>query len=140
MAKSALEEVKKKECRGSWWVWSSIWIEIEALYEKFGLDRICAPSQASRVAVPLYAQGTQVGRATSTTWSPVLKKMIALASVETRYAKLGAELQMEITIEAVRQKATARLVKPAIFQSPSKNGGAGMRTAQPAEASQRFIS
>jgi len=33
------------------------------------------------VAVPVYRGGAQVGKATSTTWSPVLKKMIALATV-----------------------------------------------------------
>ena len=59
------------------------WTEVEAIYEKLGL----APSvgaTASRVAVPVYRSGTQVGRATSTTWSPVLKKMIALATVDAR--------------------------------------------------------
>ena len=39
---------------------------------------------ASRVAVPVYRGGRQVGRATTTTWSPVLKRMIALATVERR--------------------------------------------------------
>ena len=37
---------------------------------------------ASRVAVPVYRGGRQVGKATTTTWSPVLKKMIALATVD----------------------------------------------------------
>ena len=34
---------------------------------------------ASRVAVPVYDAGGQVGKATSSTWSPTLKKFIALA-------------------------------------------------------------
>ena len=56
------------------------WNEVEALYEKIGMAPQ-VPSMASRVAVPVYRGGRHVGKATSTTWSPTLKKMIALASV-----------------------------------------------------------
>src|SRR5213079_848581 len=80
------------------------WLEIEALYENLGLTP-AAPSQASRVHVPVYSGSRQIGKATSTTWSPVLKKMIALASVESAHSKPGTKLQMEVTIEAARQKA-----------------------------------
>ena len=40
------------------------------------------PATASRVHVPVYRGRDQVGKATSTTWSPLLKQLIALASVE----------------------------------------------------------
>ncbi len=95
------------------------WPEIEARYEKFGLSP-AAPSQASRVAVPIYLGEKQVGKATTTTWSPVLKKMIALASVETAHSALGNKLQMEITIEAVRQNVTAKIVNLPFFNPPRK--------------------
>jgi aminomethyltransferase len=95
------------------------WNEIEALYDELGLTP-AAPSQASRVHVPVYAGNRQVGRATSTTWSPVLKKLIALASIETGYSKPGGKLQMEVTIEAVRQKAAATVVKLPFFSPPRK--------------------
>src|SRR5262249_28864583 len=95
------------------------WIEVEARYEQFGLTP-AAPAQASRVAVPVYSSGKQVGKATTTTWSPLLKKMIALASVDTAYSMLGTKLQMEITIEAVRQKVTAMIVKLPFFNPPRK--------------------
>ena len=95
------------------------WTEVEERYEKFGLTP-AAPSQASRVAVPVYCGEKQVGKATSTTWSPVLKKMIALASIETSHAKLGTRLQMEITIEAIRQKVTAKIVKMPFFNPARK--------------------
>jgi aminomethyltransferase len=95
------------------------WNEIEAHYEKLGLTP-AAPSQASRVHVPVYSGKRQVGKATSTTWSPVLKKMIALASIETAYSTPGIELQMEITVEATRQKATATIVKLPFFNPPRK--------------------
>ena len=95
------------------------WTEVEERYEKFGLTP-AAPSQASRVAVPVYCSEKQVGKATSTTWSPVLKKMIALASIETSHSKLGTRLQMEITIEAIRQKVTAKIVKMPFFNPARK--------------------
>jgi aminomethyltransferase len=95
------------------------WTQVEERYEKFGLTP-AAPSQASRVAVPVYCAEKQVGKATSTTWSPVLKKMIALASIETSHAKLGTRLQMEITIEAMRQKVTAKIVKMPFFNPARK--------------------
>jgi len=95
------------------------WNDIEALYEKLGLTP-AAPSQTSRVHVPVYSGTRQVGKATSTTWSPVLKKLIALASVETAFAKLGTTLQMEVTIEAVRQKAAAKVTKIPFFNPTRK--------------------
>jgi len=94
------------------------WPEVEARYEKFSLTP-AAPAQASRVAVPVYCGEKQVGKATTTTWSPVLKKMISLASIETDHAKLGTRLQIEITIEAVRQKVTAKVV-PLPFFNPKR--------------------
>jgi aminomethyltransferase len=94
------------------------WTEVEQRYEKFGLTP-AAPTQASRVAVPVYCGDKQVGKATTTTWSPVLKKMIALASVEADHADPGRKLQMEITIEAIRQRVTAKIV-PMPFFSPKR--------------------
>src|SRR5436190_23211049 len=95
------------------------WNEIEALYEDLGLTP-AAPSQASRVHVPVYSGNRQVGKATSTTWSPVLKKLIALASVESAHSQPGTKLDMEVTIEAVRQKAAAVVTKLPFFNPPRK--------------------
>jgi glycine cleavage system T protein (aminomethyltransferase) len=95
------------------------WPEVEKLYENAGLAPQ-APSIASRVAVPLYHEGRQVGKATSTTWSPLLKKMIALASVSTPHAAPGTRLQMEVTVEAVRYNVTATVVPLPFFNPPRK--------------------
>ena len=94
-------------------------VEIEERFDKFGLTP-AAPAQASRVHVPVYWAGWQVGKATSTTWSPLLKKMIALASVETAHSQPGNKLQMEITIEARRQKVAAKVVKLPFFSPERK--------------------
>ncbi len=119
IGKAALEQDQKQGVARQFVGLEIDWTEVEARYETFGLTP-AAPSQASRVAVPVYCGEKQVGKATSTTWSPVLKKMIALASIETSHAKLGARLQMEITIEAIRQKVTAKIVKMPFFNPARK--------------------
>ena len=119
IGKTALEQDEKQGVARQFVGLEIDWTQVEERYEKFGLTP-AAPSQASRVAVPVYCGEKQVGKATSTTWSPVLKKMIALASIETSHAKLGTRLQMEITIEAIRQKVTAKIVKMPFFNPARK--------------------
>jgi aminomethyltransferase len=94
------------------------WVEVEEQFDKFGLSP-AAPSQASRVAVPVYANEKQVGKATTTAFSPLLKKLIALASVSAEYSQPGTSLQMELTIEAQRKKTTATVV-PLPFFNPKR--------------------
>lgn len=119
IGKAALEQDQKQGVARQFVGLEIDWTEVEERHEKVGLTP-AAPSQASRVAVPVYCDEKQVGKATSTTWSPVLKKMIALASVETSHSKLGTRLQIEITIEAIRQKVTARIVKMPFFNPARK--------------------
>lgn len=95
------------------------WTEVEKLYENVGLAPQ-APSLASRLAVPVYSNGGQVGKATSTTWSPLLKKMIALASVSGKHSAPGTSLRMELTIEAVHYPVTATVVPLPFFNPPRK--------------------
>ena len=95
------------------------WPEVESLYETAGLPPAISPI-ASRVAVPVFKEGMQVGKATSSTWSPTLKKMIALATVKREYTKPGTQLQFEITIEAKRHRAGAMVVKTPFFNPKRK--------------------
>jgi aminomethyltransferase len=95
------------------------WPEVEAIYEKLALAPSIAAT-ASRVAVPVYRAGRQVGRATSTTWSPTLKKLIALATVDAPHYAVGTPLQFEITVEAVRYKVRATVVKTPFFDPKRK--------------------
>jgi aminomethyltransferase len=96
------------------------WASMERLYQNVGLAPQL-PSTASRMAVPVYSRGRrQVGKATSTTWSPTLKKMIALASVSHEHAGVGTRLEMELTVEAVRRTAAARVVELPFFNPPRK--------------------
>jgi len=95
------------------------WNEVEAVYEKIGMAPQ-VPSMASRVAVPVYRGGRQVGKATSTTWSPTLKKMIALACVGRDHSSLGATLHIEMTVEAQRKTVAAKIVPLPFFNPPRK--------------------
>jgi len=95
------------------------WNEVEALYDKMGMAPQ-VPSMASRVAVPVYRNGKQIGKATSTTWSPTLKKMIALACVERQSAVLDNILQVEMTVEAVRHTVGAKVVSVPFFNPARK--------------------
>jgi len=95
------------------------WNEVEALYERIGMAPQ-VPSIASRVAVPVYRGGRQVGKATSTTWSPTLKKMIALACVGRDHTSVGSTLQMEMTVEAHRKTVSAKIVSLPFFSPPRK--------------------
>jgi aminomethyltransferase len=95
------------------------WNEVERHYEALGLPPAVSPL-ASRVAVPVFKNGKQIGKATSSTWSPVLKKMIALATLQGDAAKLGATVEIETTVEAVRHRVAARVVKTPFYNPKHK--------------------
>jgi aminomethyltransferase len=99
------------------------WADVEALYERFGLPPV-APAAASRVHVPVMRQGRQVGRATTTAWSPTLKRLIALATIDAPFFAEGTRLEIEVTIEGVRHRAGATVVKTPFFNP-------GRKTATP---------
>jgi aminomethyltransferase len=95
------------------------WPQVESLYEAVGLPPSISPI-ASRVAVPVFKEGSQVGKATSSTWSPTLKKFIALATVKREFTRPGTRLQFEITVEAVRHQVRATVVKTPFFNPKRK--------------------
>jgi aminomethyltransferase len=94
------------------------WPDVEALYEAVGLPPL-AQATTSRVAVPVHAGGRQIGRMTSSTWSPVLKQMIGIATVESASAGPGTELTVEHTVDAVRHRVRAT-VTPTPFFNPKR--------------------
>lgn len=95
------------------------WPEVERLYEDVGLPPAVSPI-ASRVAVPVFMDAVQVGKATSSTWSPTLKKMIALATIKREHTRPGTQLQFEITVEARRHRVRATVVKTPFFNPKRK--------------------
>src|SRR5439155_9616131 len=95
------------------------WDGIERLHLEQDLPP-AVPAVTSRTPAPLYAKRKQVGRVTSTTWSPILKKAIALASVPAAHATLGTELEVEWTVEARRGRVDAVVVDLPFFNPPRK--------------------
>jgi aminomethyltransferase len=99
------------------------WPAIERLYEEIGLPPK-VPSEASRAPAPVYARGRQIGRATSTTWSPTLKKLIALATIDSPYHVPGTAVDFEVTVDATRHAVPATVVKTP-FYAPARKTAVG---------------
>lgn len=95
------------------------WEAFERLHEQAGLPPQ-VPAAASRVAVPVCKSGAQIGKATSTTWSPVLKQLIALATVSADAAAAGTQVEYEVTVDARRERAPATVVQTPFFNPPRK--------------------
>ncbi len=108
--------------RGSIWQLVGLeisWEELEALYASFDLPP-SLPVTARRDGIPVYSDdGRQVGQATSHTWSPLLKKYLAIASVRRGHEAKGTKLQIEHTVEYERRKVTAT-VAPLPFYDPER--------------------
>jgi len=119
IGRQALEEEQKRGPKRVLMGLDVNWDDVERVYDAIGLAPQVA-STASRAAVPVYRGGLQVGRATSTTWSPTLKKMIALASLSREHGASGTELQMELTVEATRHKVRATARELPFFNPPRK--------------------
>ena len=110
-----------EHARGAAWRFIGVeveWDSLERLYAGVGLPPRL-PTVAWRTSVPVYAAGAQVGYATSGCWSPLLKKYIALAHVTSAHAVPGTPLEIEITVEHRRKRASGRVV-PTPFFNPER--------------------
>jgi aminomethyltransferase len=95
------------------------WSDVEALYDRVGLAPV-APAAASRTPVPVLDGDRQVGRATTTTWSPTLKRLIAIACVNTPHHVDGTRLKFEVSVEGTRHFVGATVVRTPFFNPPRK--------------------
>jgi aminomethyltransferase len=120
VGRAALEAEKR---RGPAWALVGLevsWEALEKLYESFSLPPNL-PATARRDGLPVYdGNGKQVGKVTSHTWSPILKKYIALTSVHSEHATPGTILQMEHTVEYERRRVPATVVKTPFFDPERK--------------------
>ncbi|MGH2676654.1 MAG: glycine cleavage T C-terminal barrel domain-containing protein, partial [Actinomycetota bacterium] len=82
------------------------WEGIERAFAAHGLPPALVPETTSE-RTPLRRGRRHVGRVTSTTWSPMLKRVIALASVGKEHAEPGTPLEAEWTVEGHRHPVTA---------------------------------
>lgn len=95
------------------------WEDLERLTARQGLTPSLSPS-AWRAQIPVFAGGRQIGRATSGTWSPTLKKLIALASVEAAFEPAGTPVQMEWTVEGIRGRIRGTVAPLPFYDPPYK--------------------
>jgi aminomethyltransferase len=103
--------------------WSFVGIEVdwesmERLYAARGLPPHL-PNVAWRTSVPVYRNGEQIGYATSGCWSPLLKRSLALAHLETPHFAPGTPVQIEVTVEHRRERADA-VVRALPFYDPAR--------------------
>jgi glycine cleavage system T protein (aminomethyltransferase) len=95
------------------------WNDVDEHFTRVGLTPQ-VPVIASRVAVPVHSSGRQVGKATSTAWSPTLKRLIALATIDAPHYAEGRRLEVEVTVEARRRRARATVVPTPFYNPPQK--------------------
>jgi aminomethyltransferase len=119
VGRAALAEHRRREPRRKIVGLEIEWSEVEALYERMGLAPV-APAATSRVAVPVARGGRQCGRATTTAWSPTLKRLIALATIDKPYFEEGTRVEFEITVEGARHFVGARVAQTPFFNPARK--------------------
>ena len=108
--------------RGPKWSFVGVeieWEDLERLFAAADLPPLVA-GHASRLPVPIFKGGKQIGQATSTTFSPILKKYIAMGTLYSEYAQPGARVDIEITVEFARRMAKATVVQTPFFNPERK--------------------
>jgi aminomethyltransferase len=124
--------LQKEKESGSKWAVTGLdidWPEIEALYDKYGLPPE-VDGHAWRKSIPIFTdrdKRTQIGYATSGTWSPILKKNIALATIQSKYDKPGEKVQIEFTVEHKRHTVTAVINNPQFYNPERKRSNPGIQ-------------
>ncbi len=95
------------------------WDSLERLFNEVGLP-VQLPMAAWRSDVPIYSGGRQIGYATSGVWSPLLKKYVVLAHLESSHAEPGKQVFMEVTVDHKRRLARAFVAKLPFFDPERK--------------------
>jgi aminomethyltransferase len=91
----------------------------EAAYLDLGYP-IEHPLRAWRHVTPLTRKGETIGRATSGTFSPLLKRSIALGFLPVKHADVGSTVGIEWQIEETRQTIPATVVPLPFLDLPRK--------------------
>ena len=93
--------------------------EYERQHHALGLT-VPYPFLAWREVIPLYADGNQIGYATSGVWSPTLKKYIALGHVQPRCAQPGQMVTIDLIVDRYRRPIDAKVTKLPFFNPARK--------------------
>jgi aminomethyltransferase len=119
------EVLRREKQRGPAWTTVGLVVDVVALeqvYAGFGMP-LHLPYRSWNDAVPVYADAEkreQVGRATSGTWSPILKSYVAIARVSPGSGRPGGRVFVEETVEARRFAVPAKVVELPFFDPPRK--------------------
>jgi len=127
------DALRIEEAAGPQWCMVGLeynWDDIEAVYDRFHLPpALC--NHAWRDGLPIYdeEETRQVGYATSGSWSPVLKKNLALATLPANLSQVGTVLKIEHTVEYQRFKVRVRVTERPFFDPERKRftPGAGVK-------------
>ncbi len=114
--------LEREAAQPSEWAFAGLevdWPRVERRFASVGLPPLVA-GRASREAVPIFVAGAQVGFATSSTFSPILKKYLALATLRRDFARPGERVDFELTVEYVRHEVPATVVGTPFFDPARK--------------------
>lgn len=115
VGRRALERERRE---GSAWKLTGFevdWERMEPLFAQAGLPPQI-PAMAVRASLPVMRGSEQVGYASTSTWSPVLKKYIALVHLQRPHYEPGTRLTMEVTVEHKRLQAPGKVVKLPFYE------------------------
>jgi aminomethyltransferase len=110
--------LEREQREGSPWKLMGLeveWNGMERLFVDVGMPPQI-PGMAMRASLPIFAGNVQVGYASTSSWSPLLKKYIALAHLQRPYFEEGTTLRSEVTVEHHRQHAPARVVRLPFYE------------------------
>jgi aminomethyltransferase len=119
------EALRKEMASGPAWTTVGLVVDIlalEKIYAEYSMP-LHLPYTSWNEARPVYAgQKTRdpIGKATSGTWSPILKQYVVLARVRPQHAQPGTRIFLEETVEGRRYNVPAVVVKTPFFDPPRK--------------------
>jgi aminomethyltransferase len=96
------------------------WVQLEKEFARHDLPPELS-ARAWRDGRPVYDRNQSfIGFASSGTWSPTLKKNIALAHLKPEFASIGQTVNFEITVEYERRHITATVVDTPFYNPERK--------------------
>jgi len=117
--------LRKEKADGPAWATVGLVVDIlalEKIYADYNMP-LHLPYTSWNDVRPVYAGSAAsepIGKATSGTWSPILKQYVVLARVRPRYAQPGTRIFLEETVEGRRYNVPAVVVKLPFFDPPRK--------------------
>ncbi|MBW2289903.1 MAG: aminomethyltransferase family protein [Deltaproteobacteria bacterium] len=119
------DALREEKTRGPKWATVGLVVDIlalEKIYADYSMP-LHLPYTSWNCAVPVYAHEEPrdpIGKATSGTWSPILKQYVVIARVDPRHAKPGSRIFLEETVEGRRYPVPAEVVKLPFFDPARK--------------------